>query len=354
MSSNGSQASKVFISYSWDSEEHENNVLDLADSLRVHGIDCYLDRFEVSLAEGNQAWLRQQLEDSDYVIVVCTEEYKKSFQGKGELTQDNKITWKGFIINQVIYDRLSINTSNKFVPVIFAREASKHIPTEFRKYTYYLLDSEKLSLEDREYQSLHQHLSGSSNQRKSSETVKSLPPLAHHAIESSIQDRVVQQDNLSKSYQKIRKLSRTRSWNEVISVFQQMQDENLPYFDPNGYYRLASQELVKQEQQTRIVNNIYSQGTRYYHNKNWLKAQEKLEKVLQSPTTNRTLAIKTKEKLSKIQKQLDKEKNISIFIIALGWLISILLPIELRVLGGFTSGIIIWYASHKKRVLQPS
>ena len=351
MPGNGSQAPKVFISYSWDSEEHKNNVLDLADSLRVHGIDCHLDRFEISLAEKNQAWLRQQIEDSNYVIVVCTEEYKKSFQGKEKLTEGNEITWKGFIINQVTYDRLS---NNKFVPVIFSPEASKHIPSEFRKYNYYLLNSENLSLEDSEYQSLHQHLSDSLGQKESCETTESLPSLDRYNLEPPIQDRVVQQKELTESYRTIRNLSRTKSWNEVISAFQQMQDNNLPYVDPNGYYRLACKEIVKQEQQTRRLNSIYNQGTRYYETKKWFKAQEKLEKVLSSPTLNRDLVIKTEKKLNNIQKQLDKEKKIATIIIVIGWLLSNLLPINIKVLGGFISGIVIWYMSHQKRLLKPS
>ena len=351
MPRNGSQAPRVFISYSWDSEEHENNVLDLADRLRVHGIDCHLDRFEVSLAEGNQGWLCQQIEDSDFVIVICTEEYKKSFQGKGKSTGENETTWNGFVLNQVIYDRLS---NNKFIPVIFSSEDSKHIPTEFRKYTYYSLDSDSLSLENQEYRSLHQHLSDRLGQRESFETVKSLPSLTHYEVGPPIQDKVVQQEQLAESYQRIRKLSRTRSWNEIISTFQKIQDDNLPYFDPNGYYKLACKEVVKQEQQTRIVHNIYSQGTRHYQDGNWRKAQEKLKKVLQSPTTNRALAIKTEEKLDNIQKKLDKEKKISIIVIILGWLVSVFLPINIRVIGGFTSGAVIWYLSHQKRALQPS
>ena len=61
MPSKISQPPKIFISYSWDSEEHKNSVLDLADNLRTHGIDCNIDRFEVSLAEDWQSWMRNQI-----------------------------------------------------------------------------------------------------------------------------------------------------------------------------------------------------------------------------------------------------------------------------------------------------
>src|SRR3954470_14996308 len=36
---------RVFISYSWDSEEHKQKVLNLAQRLRSEGVDAHIDRF---------------------------------------------------------------------------------------------------------------------------------------------------------------------------------------------------------------------------------------------------------------------------------------------------------------------
>ena len=168
MSSKISQPPKVFISYSWDSEEHKNSVLDLADNLRTHGIDCNIDRFEVSLTEGWQSWMRNQIKQSDFVLTVCTEQYKKSFQGKTDLDQGEGITWKGAIINQLICDRIS---SAKFIPIIFSREAGRYIPQELRKFTYYLLDGSNLDLEEKGYHSLYQHLTNQSKTKEDLETL---------------------------------------------------------------------------------------------------------------------------------------------------------------------------------------
>ncbi|HEY9820529.1 MAG TPA: SEFIR domain-containing protein, partial [Candidatus Sericytochromatia bacterium] len=38
----------VFISYSRDSREHKDRVLNLADRLRDDGIDCNIDQYEIS------------------------------------------------------------------------------------------------------------------------------------------------------------------------------------------------------------------------------------------------------------------------------------------------------------------
>jgi len=36
---------KVFISYSHDSEEHRQRVLEFSDQLRDDGVDCWLDQY---------------------------------------------------------------------------------------------------------------------------------------------------------------------------------------------------------------------------------------------------------------------------------------------------------------------
>ena len=48
---------KIFISYSHDSPEHADLVLELADRLVGDGIDCILDQYESSPAEGWPKWM---------------------------------------------------------------------------------------------------------------------------------------------------------------------------------------------------------------------------------------------------------------------------------------------------------
>ena len=64
---------KVFISYSHDSPEHAERVLDLSDRLRQDGIDCHIDQYEVSPPEGWPRWMEDRIEWADFVLVVCTE-----------------------------------------------------------------------------------------------------------------------------------------------------------------------------------------------------------------------------------------------------------------------------------------
>jgi hypothetical protein len=124
MSNHISQPPKVFISYSWDSPKHKDDVLKLADRLRDDGIDCNIDRYEVSPPEGWPRWMSDQIEESDFVLVVCTEQYKRRFQGKEEPGKGKGVTWEGAIINQVIYD-YDKKKKTKFIPVIFSPQQAE-------------------------------------------------------------------------------------------------------------------------------------------------------------------------------------------------------------------------------------
>ena len=62
----------VFISYSHDSPEHVELVLNFSDRLRYDGIDCILDQYETAPAKGWTRWMDKHIRDSDFVIMVCT------------------------------------------------------------------------------------------------------------------------------------------------------------------------------------------------------------------------------------------------------------------------------------------
>ena len=51
---------KVFISYSWDSPEHCDKVLTLANKLRQEGVDAEIDQYEECPEEGWPLWMQNQ------------------------------------------------------------------------------------------------------------------------------------------------------------------------------------------------------------------------------------------------------------------------------------------------------
>jgi TIR domain len=68
-----SEPPKVLISYSHDSPEHAQHVLELANRLRADGIDCTIDQYVLVPPEGWPRWMDKQVRDSDFVVMVCTE-----------------------------------------------------------------------------------------------------------------------------------------------------------------------------------------------------------------------------------------------------------------------------------------
>jgi hypothetical protein len=65
---------KVFISYSHDSPEHAQHVLELAERLRADGVDAQLDQYVAGTpARGWPRWMEDQLDSAEFVLVICTE-----------------------------------------------------------------------------------------------------------------------------------------------------------------------------------------------------------------------------------------------------------------------------------------
>ena len=79
-------APRVFISYSNDSDEHADHVLALADALCVNGIDVILDRYvHPAPAEGWPSWMEQNLEAAKFVLMVCTENYRRRVMAREQV-----------------------------------------------------------------------------------------------------------------------------------------------------------------------------------------------------------------------------------------------------------------------------
>ena len=312
------QAPKVFISYSWDSDKHKDDVLNLSNRLRSHGIDCSIDQYEISPPEGWQNWMRNQVEESNFVLVVCTEQYKRRFQGKEELGKGKGVTWEGTIINQLIYDRV-INT--QFIPITLSAQDDKYIPTELRRFTYYSLGN--LNWEtDKGYESLYRHLTNQPKTRKPD--LGTFVPLSQRQRQQTVSppkaEQEAQQEKLAKLYREARRWSKAGEWQKVISVFQQMEIQNLPFYDPKGFYQLARNQIFKEEAAEREIKNLYHEGANYFQAQDWNQAQKKFQAILQRNPRDRYLLAHTKEKLAQIEKKLENKKWLYIGLTTLIWL----------------------------------
>jgi hypothetical protein len=134
-------ASRVFISYSHDSTEHQQRVLALAERLRKDGVDAQLDQYVAGTPrKGWPRWMEDQLDWAQFVLVICTGTYQRRFLGREEPGKGKGADWEGSLITLELYHARS--DTSKFVPVLFDPEDNRFIPGQLSGHTHYLLNSE--------------------------------------------------------------------------------------------------------------------------------------------------------------------------------------------------------------------
>jgi hypothetical protein len=165
---------QIFISYSHDSPLHVNRVLSLSNRLREEGVDCRIDQYEQSPAEGWPRWCDRQVEESTFVLVACTETYLRRFKGEESSQIGLGVTWESHIITQDLYDAHGWNT--KFIPIVFSQEDQQFVPARLRSANRYQLFDD--------YDHLYRHLTNQPpipmpklGEVKSMPARHSLPPL---------------------------------------------------------------------------------------------------------------------------------------------------------------------------------
>lgn len=137
---------KVFIAYSHDSTEHIDRIRHLADTLRRDGVDADIDQYHLSPPEGWPYWLAKQINTADFVILVCTEIFKRRFDGEEMNSIGLGVKWEGAVLQEWIFHDLNEFEAHrkhiKFIPVVFSHDDVPHIPTHFKALTYYNLGTE--------------------------------------------------------------------------------------------------------------------------------------------------------------------------------------------------------------------
>ncbi len=134
------ESDEVFISYSWDSEEHVRAVLDLSNRLRSEGVDCVLDQYEESPPEGWPRWMDRKIRDAKFVLMICTETYYKRVMGDTAAEEGHGAKWEGGLIYQYIYNAGATNA--RFIPVLLREQDRAFIPTPLQGATYYVTCTE--------------------------------------------------------------------------------------------------------------------------------------------------------------------------------------------------------------------
>lgn len=76
-----------------------------------------------------------QIRLSDFVLMVCTETYRKRCEGDEDPGRGKGVKWEGGIITRSIYE--AEFRQRKFLPVVFGRAHVASIPTILAGNTYF-------------------------------------------------------------------------------------------------------------------------------------------------------------------------------------------------------------------------
>ncbi|MCD6347326.1 MAG: TIR domain-containing protein [Bacteroidales bacterium] len=131
---------KLFISYCWSNDDHENWVLRLGTELRENGVDVILDKWDLKEGNDANAFMEKMVSDEEIkkVVLVIDDQYSekanKRTGGVGTETQ---------IISAEVYESVD---QSKFVAVIASRdgEGKAKLPVFYKSRIYIDLSNEEL------------------------------------------------------------------------------------------------------------------------------------------------------------------------------------------------------------------
>ena len=112
---------KVFISYSHDSPEHKQWVLELGTKLVQNGVDVALDRWNLTPGDNFTQFMELGVGDVDWVLVICTDNYVRKANSR-----EGGVGYEVQIVSAQLVDNLGID---KFIPIIRRVSGQQKMPT---------------------------------------------------------------------------------------------------------------------------------------------------------------------------------------------------------------------------------
>jgi hypothetical protein len=101
---------RVFISYSWDSEEHKEWVQSFAARLRQDGVDVVLDEWHLDLGENRFHFMERSVVSAEFILLVCTPQYAEKANDR-----EGGVGYESNIITSQIAERTD---KKKFIPLL--------------------------------------------------------------------------------------------------------------------------------------------------------------------------------------------------------------------------------------------
>ena len=134
----------VFVSYSYDSEELSDWVLQLATRLRSDGVDTILDRWKLSPGQDLAVFMEEGLSSSHRVLCICSQAYvDKADAGRGGVGYEKQI---------ITAELLADLNQDRVIPVIRNNPQTQKLPRFLGSRLY--IDFEEDNLYESKYEEL--------------------------------------------------------------------------------------------------------------------------------------------------------------------------------------------------------
>jgi len=150
---------RVFISYAQYEPEHAGRVLALAQALAADGVDVELDQFHAHELVDWPRWCEERLrpENTDFVLLVCTAEYRRRIEGRVDLDQGRGVFWEGDLIYGDLY---RAKANERFVPLLLDDEPESSLPPIVANWNHFRFRRFGLASRDSGYEALYRLLTG--------------------------------------------------------------------------------------------------------------------------------------------------------------------------------------------------
>jgi len=124
----------VFVSYAYDSPAHRAAVHRLSALLRSSGVDVQLDDYDSGERRDWYAWMIDQIEKADYVIVVGSPNYRKFGNGGAPPSRSRGVQAEAAVLREKLYADRSTWT-RKILPVVLSGGKVDDIPTFLQPFS---------------------------------------------------------------------------------------------------------------------------------------------------------------------------------------------------------------------------
>ncbi|EHQ26996.1 toll/interleukin-1 receptor domain-containing protein [Mucilaginibacter paludis] len=156
-----SQRIQLFISYTWDSEEHMEWVRLLAERFLYEDFDVILDQFDLEIGHDINFFIERSITESAYVLIIMTPKYKQK--------ADNRIGGAGreyYIMNHYLMRDLN-KKGGKYIPIL--RGVDRENSTPIMLYDRISVDLNEDPLDLFKFGRLVDHLRGKKRRPKAND-----------------------------------------------------------------------------------------------------------------------------------------------------------------------------------------